>query len=297
MGAALSTYPPILPVVPEGQSKKTSSEKLPPDACGDGLDADAEMYVRRAITTGEAADMIRVGKAALPRAGEGSVAFVPVTVYQLAWAARVFGARAENDMADSQEVKYGSAFVNSPDEPSECCGLWDKFDPPPMPGNTSYFAMTTLSVKTVCKMLSQTIRHGDGESMVGCAAKVLEHWGPSIGNAYKNVPELHALTWCAKMLGERCLNGDFGSNMTPEEAALIEICKKILDRVYMLPVGLKQVPIKQWQEQLVAQVAEIEAAVPSDKAQGGEEPFANRKHLKEIPAILKTMKMDIEVCA
>ena len=99
------------------------------------------------------------------------------------------------------------------------------------------------------------------------------------------------------MLGERCLNGDFGSNMTPEEAALIEICKKILDRVYMLPVGLKQVPIKQWQEQLVAQVAEIEAAVPSDKAQGGEEPFANRKHLKEIPAILKTMKMDIEVCA
>jgi hypothetical protein len=119
---------------------------------------------------------------------------------------------------------------------------------------------------------------------------VEEEW--AIG--YRNVPDLHALVWSCHILGERCLKGDFGSSMTPEEAAFLARLESIVQRVHNLETGEEQVALARWHAQVTQALADMEASPASD---GLPEAFVLRTHLRALPALAAVLKMDDEGCA
>ena len=111
---------------------------------------------------------------------------------------------------------------------------------------------------------------------------------------YSNLPELRALVWAARVLGRRCLDGDFGSRMSAEEEAIIGKGKEIVQRTYQLPPDLKLTPVDDWRAQLETVLGELRAAPAPD---GGAEAYASRKHLKRaMQTLVPTLDADHEGC-
>ena len=67
--------------------------------------------------------------------------------------------------------------------------------------------LTQQNAKRAEAVLCDAIDRGDGQSMLRGAALVVQMWGAH----HRELPRLRALTWATRVLGERCIKGDFAT--------------------------------------------------------------------------------------
>jgi hypothetical protein len=200
------------------------------------------MWLAQTMFAGDADAMMLAGQNALLRAGDGAVLFISPELITLAWAARAFARRVlDESLKDAAPVDFAPVFVPQSGDVGEGCGCFPRRAPPKPP---PYLRMTMTSAKRVEATLRHALTSGDGESMVGVAAKVTDTWP-----YHSNLPALRALVWSARVLGARFLNGDFGSTITPAEEAVLHKCREVVARVHALPDGVKLTPMATWRTQ------------------------------------------------
>ena len=243
-----------------------------------------------AIKTGSPEEMLTIGRKARLIAGEGSVIFIPPELYALGWAAKTFANRVET-VNDAEAIDVAQIFAIPPKEVYSygCFGRRKVRVFPNMVPET-HVRMTNASSDRAILALRDALRRGNGETLLAFGKRVEEEW--AIG--YRNVPDLHAFVWSCHILGERCLKGDFGSSMTPEEAAFLARLESIVKRVHKLETGEEQVALARWHAQVTQALADMEASPASD---GLPEAFVSRTHLRALPALAAVLNMDDEGCA
>ena len=243
-----------------------------------------------AIKTGSPEEMLTIGRKARLIAGEGSVIFIPPELYALGWAANTFANRVET-VNDAEAIDVAQLFAIPPKEVySYGCFGRRKVRVFPNVVPETHVRMTNASSDRAILALRDALRRGNGETLLAFGKRVEEEW--AIG--YRNVPDLHALVWSCHILGERCLKGDFGSSMTPEEAAFLARLESIVQRVHNLETGEEQVALARWHAQVTQALADMEASPASD---GLPEAFVSRTHLRALPALAAVLNMDDEGCA
>ena len=243
-----------------------------------------------AIKTGSPKEMLTIGRKARLIAGEGSVIFIPPELYALGWAANTFANRVET-VNDAEAIDVAQIFAIPPKEVySYGCFGRRKVQVFPIMVPETRVRMTNASSDRAILALRDALRRGNGETLLAFGKRVEEEW--AIG--YRNVPDLHALVWSCHILGERCLKGDFGSSMTPEEAAFLARLESIVQRVHNLETGEEQVALARWHAQVTQALADMEASPASD---GLPEAFVSRTHLRALPALAAVLNMDDEGCA
>ena len=215
----------------------------------------------------------------------------------LQWAATTLAKRVdeleEGEELFPQSTDFDPAFDERSPEP-----WWSKMLGTKPPSTLRY---AHANVRAIIWALRTAIRNGDGESMVGCAAKAEQTFAAQIAsrkaslnldNCRMDGPALRAYTWAAKVLGERALAGHFGSRMTPEEEAFIGKLKAVAQRIYELTEGEEVTAAALWKEQLSAALKEVSEVPGSD---GVEEAFSARKHLaKDMKPLLPTLEADLQ---
>ena len=217
----------------------------------------------------------------------------------LRWAATTLAKRVaeleEGDELFPASTDFEPAFQERSPEP-----WWSKMLGPSSSPSSSKLRYAHANVREIIWALRCAILTGDGESMVGCAAKAEETFAAQIAsrkaslkldNCRMDGPALRAYTWAAKVLGARALAGHFGSRMTPEEEAFIGKLKAVAQRVHELAEGEETTAAAPWKEQLAATLEEASAVPGSD---GVQEAFSVRKHLsKEMKLLLPTLEADL----
>jgi hypothetical protein len=285
----------------------TKPESVPALSVHEGLrDLDAVALLMKTIREEDVEALSHVGHHALQLMQEETVcqvtcsggwvgmcgAPIPIEVHVLAWAASTFAPRAD-DLGDAQPIDFAPAFAVLP-SPEPWWSRWGlaSEEAPKLRYNVA-------NAKRAIQALRQSISEGDGDSMVEVAAKVQHCYGQylkhrSLALKIYNGSELRAYTWVAKVLGERCQNGDFGSKMTPEEEAMIARLKAIVERNHELGPAETVSSMETWTRQIAAALADIRAAPASD---GYEESFASRRHLaKLLKPVLPTLENDQAGC-
>jgi len=109
----------------------------------------------------------------------------------LAWAARHFATRASSS---------GTSLIQN-DEFQALTGMRGESAP----------RLTAASAQRLEELLKDVIERGDGASLIQGASLVHE-W---CSDHCASQPRLRALTWAARVLGERCERGDFGKPSPP----------------------------------------------------------------------------------
>lgn len=249
-------------------------------------EASAVRYVALSIFRDDEHHMLLAGKHAKALAGDGAVLYISQEIVVLAWAARVFAQRVVDEtINDAHPVDFEAALIPQLSDDPPGCWPFTRTAQNVKPR----LRMTLPAVQRVDELLRSVIRIGDGESMAACAARVADLWP-----YHTNVPSLRALTWAARILGQRCLNGDFGSRMSAEEEAMLAKARDIVQRTHQLPPDLQLTPIPEWQEQLKTVLEELRVSPASD---GVEDAFASRKHLqREMTPLVSTLAGDLNGC-
>ena len=218
---------------------------------------------------------------------------IPVEVQVLAWAASTFAPRAD-ELGDAEEINYAPAFAILP-TPEPWYSRWGlASEGPPK------LRYTAANAKRAIAVLRKAIAEGDGDSMVQVAAKAQQCYGRHLlhrSEALKiyNGAELRAYTWVAKILGERCQNGDFGSKMTPEEEAVVLRLKAIVERVHELAAEETMTPVETWSKQISSALEESKAKPAA--CDGLEPALSGRRHLKKVLSpLLQTLEADLAGC-
>ena len=221
----------------------------------------------------------------------------------MAWAANAFGGRDEDGIGNAQLGTKYQDVLELPGKPLALevllcqrisLGTADRASLP----------LTTANVRQAIRMLQEVISTGDGDSLVAAPARVLQCWAWAFEGEQLTMRrklssrrlvegELRGLMVSAQVLGSRCLRGDFGSRMTPEEEALVLKLGEIVRRVHQLGENETSTPCSRWIEQLSHISAEVSSAPASD---GNDEPFATRRHLRELPALVSTLDVDVKGC-
>ena len=235
-----------------------------PDKWDEEYGSPALRLLCNSIRNDGAEDMLKAGKRAMVLSGAGTVMYIPGEVFTLAWASKKFASRVES-LNEAPSTNFATAFVPDPmDDPpifSACFKTGPQVAPKGSSGEKPRLRLTMASAKRVENALRDALERGDGDSLAGIAAKVLETWG----SYHKNLPDLRALTWACKVLGARCANGDFGSRRTPEEEAFVQKLTEIVERTYQLQAGAERTAMPAWHEQLIQALDEAKASPASGR--------------------------------
>ena len=155
-----------------------------------------------ALKFGDRQAMLRAGERGMVTDKQGNRYYLTSSEEEatLAWAARTF-ARRNGD-------------------PGTHCDWSASFD---STGRT--LGLTSSAAKGVDGALRELICRGTGGDMADCAARVIEAWGTH----HESIPKLRALTWAARVLGER----DFDTPVADPEAydSVDETCSSVSSSV------------------------------------------------------------------
>ena len=160
-----------------------------------------------AMTTGSVDDIRTAGGANVVQRGEQRYYIHSTTDAEtLAWAARRFAERA---YMQGEAIRHDDIFQVGAGESAH----------PSMP------KLTTSLVARLENTLKDMICRGDGESLFNLASFIEKCWGEH----HAALPRLRALTWAARVLGERCMSGDFSklgeSRASPAWASQLETAR------------------------------------------------------------------------
>lgn len=160
-----------------------------------GLDETAQHALREvsvALIQGDPDAMTRAGERGRVVDGTGRLRFLSNSKEEevLCWAARTFASRKHQE----KSVDCDISFIEG--------GKAKRGGLP---------KLTTESAKKAERALCDAISRGDGDSMVRCAGHVVGTWGIY----HAELPRLRALTWAARVLGERWIAGSFPTPSLP----------------------------------------------------------------------------------
>ena len=175
-------------------------------------DAASLALLSRALTTGSIDDIRAAGTANMVERDAGRVRYYIYSTTDaetLAWAARRFaqrGSQGEAKGSKGEVLHHEGIFQEIMGDGGKSSRAWLKFgDTAGGSSHPSTPRLTTSLVTRLISILKDLICRGDGETLLRFASLTDKNWGE---NSFA-LPVLRALTWAARVLGERCVRGDF----------------------------------------------------------------------------------------